>query len=113
MASNKSSLKFRVTLLKVSDILTDKNAMDIAYLFEEISPDKRKLITNAKELFDELRRQTLLHEDKVDVLIEYLDELELSKASGILKDYRGSNTGSVTGSCYELLFFFSQYNFSH
>ncbi|XP_071853708.1 uncharacterized protein [Apostichopus japonicus] len=88
MTSSSSTSPFRLTLLKVSDVLTEKNVQDLAFLCEDISPARRELITNARELFAALQGHDLLNERKVNVLIDWLDELRLLEASNMLKNYR-------------------------
>ncbi|XP_071853246.1 uncharacterized protein [Apostichopus japonicus] len=96
MTSSSSTSPFRLTLLKVSDVLTEKNVQDLAFLCGHISPARRELITNARELFDALQGHDLLNERKVNVLIDWLDELRLLEASYLLKNYRKTHlTGHV------------------
>ncbi|XP_071853701.1 uncharacterized protein [Apostichopus japonicus] len=96
MTSSSSTSPFRLTLLKVSDVLTEKNVQDLAFLCEDISPARRELITNARELFAALQGHDLLNEQKVNVLIDWLDELRLLEASYLLKNYRETHlTGHV------------------
>ncbi|XP_071853702.1 uncharacterized protein [Apostichopus japonicus] len=96
MTSSSSTSPFRLTLLKVSDVLTEKNVQDLAFLCEDISPARRELITNARELFAALQGHELLNEQKVNVLIDWLDELRLLEASNLLKNYRKTHlTGHV------------------
>ncbi|PIK57151.1 hypothetical protein BSL78_05971 [Apostichopus japonicus] len=96
MTSSSSTSPFRLTLLKVSEVLTEKNVQDLAFLCEDISPARRELITTARELFAALQGHDLLNERKVNVLIDWLDELRLLKASNLLKNYRKTHlTGHV------------------
>ncbi|XP_071850468.1 uncharacterized protein [Apostichopus japonicus] len=88
MTSSSSTSPFRLTLLKVSEVLTEKNVQDLAFLCKDISPARRELITNARELFTALQGHDLLNERKVNVLIDWLDELRLLEASNLLKNYR-------------------------
>ncbi|XP_071853697.1 uncharacterized protein [Apostichopus japonicus] len=88
MTSSSSTSSFRLTLLKVSDVLTERNVQDLAFLCEDISPARRELITNARELFATLQGHSLLKEQNVNVLIDWLDELRLLEASNLLKNYR-------------------------
>ncbi|XP_071853725.1 uncharacterized protein [Apostichopus japonicus] len=63
---------------------------------KDISPARRELITNARELFAALQGHDLLNERKVNVLIDWLDELRLLEASNLLKNYRKTHlTGYV------------------
>ncbi|PIK61121.1 hypothetical protein BSL78_01946 [Apostichopus japonicus] len=96
MTSSSTTSPFRLTLLKVSDVLTEQNVQDLAFLCEDISPARRELITNARELFAALQGHDLLNERKVNVLIDWLDELRLLEASNLLKNYRKTHlTGHV------------------
>ncbi|XP_071853705.1 uncharacterized protein [Apostichopus japonicus] len=96
MTSSSSKSPFRLTLLKVSEVLTEENVQDLAFLCEDISPARRELITNARELFAALQGHDLLNERKVNVLIDWLDELRLLEASNLLKNYRKTHlTGHV------------------
>ncbi|XP_071853735.1 uncharacterized protein [Apostichopus japonicus] len=96
MTSSSSKSPFRLTLLKVSEVLTEENVQDLAFLCEDISPARRELITNARELFAALQGHDLLNERKVNVLIDWLDELRLLEASNLLKKYRKTHlTGHV------------------
>ncbi|PIK51068.1 hypothetical protein BSL78_12061 [Apostichopus japonicus] len=88
MTSSSNTSPFRLTLLRVSEVLTKENVQDLAFLCEDISPARRELITNARELFAALQGYDLLSERKVNILIDWLDELRLSEASKLLKEYR-------------------------
>ncbi|XP_071852123.1 uncharacterized protein [Apostichopus japonicus] len=88
MTSSSNTSQFRLTLLRISKVLTKENVQDLAFLCEDISPARREQITNARELFAALQSNDLLSERKVNVLIDWLDELRLSEASKLLKEYR-------------------------
>ncbi|PIK57145.1 hypothetical protein BSL78_05965 [Apostichopus japonicus] len=88
MTSSSNTSPFRLTLLRISEVLTKENVQDLAFLCEDISPARRELITNARELFAALQGYDLLSERKVNILIDWLDELRLSEASKLLKEYR-------------------------
>ncbi|PIK57143.1 hypothetical protein BSL78_05963 [Apostichopus japonicus] len=88
MTSSSNTSQFRLTLLRVSEVLTNENVQDLAFLCEDISPARRELITNARELFAALQGHDLLSERKVNILIDWLDELRLLEASKLLKEYR-------------------------
>ncbi|XP_071852129.1 uncharacterized protein [Apostichopus japonicus] len=88
MTSSSNTSQFRLALLRVSEVLTKENVQDLAFLCEDISPARRELITNARELFAALQGHDLLNERKVNVLIDWLDELRLLEASTLLKEYR-------------------------
>ncbi|XP_071853715.1 uncharacterized protein [Apostichopus japonicus] len=96
MTSASSTSPFRLTLLNVSEVLTKKNVQNLAFLCEDISRARRELITNAMELFADLQGHGLLNEQKVNVLIDWLDKLRLVEASNLLKNYRKTHlTGHV------------------
>lgn len=88
METPSTTSQFRLTLIKVSNALTVKNVEDLAFLCERITTAEREKITDAKKLFSALQMLDLLSERKVNVLIDWLDELNLLKASELLKDYR-------------------------
>lgn len=85
--------EFELTINRVCEVLTDENVEDLAFVCEE-NPERRALITTPKQLFDALSSYDILRDDNVDVLIEWVDELNLTKASSILKAYRRTH---VTG----------------
>lgn len=90
MASSRS--QYTDTLQKVSNVLTEKNVKDLGFLCDD--PSLVKGVTNANKLFEVMQDQELLSERNVNVLIDWLDELEISNASKFLKDY---NKLHVTG----------------
>ncbi|XP_071852614.1 uncharacterized protein [Apostichopus japonicus] len=96
MTSSRS--QYTDTLQKVSNVLTEKNVKDLGFLCD--GPSLVKGVTNANELFEVMQDQDLLSERKVNVLIDWLDELELSKASKFLKDYKTLHVTEYRSSCH-------------
>lgn len=88
MAPTSDTFNFRVTLLKLSKILTVKNVKEMSILCAEFSQDIRERITTGKELFDALQRHDLLSEGNLSYLIGLLDDISLVEASQLLKDYQ-------------------------
>ncbi|KAJ8050880.1 hypothetical protein HOLleu_04251 [Holothuria leucospilota] len=88
MASSSPSSQFRLALLRVARQLKHENVQQLAFLCEHISPNRRRELKDAMDLFDQLQEHAVLHEKNVNILIDWLDELQLEEASRPLKTYR-------------------------
>lgn len=85
MTSISLKSRFRLTLLNVSKHLTDDDVQKLLALTPDLTLNTK---TNARNLFDALQDRKLLSEYQVELLIGWLDELQLSEASKCLKGYQ-------------------------
>ncbi|KAJ8050993.1 hypothetical protein HOLleu_04394 [Holothuria leucospilota] len=88
MTSSSPSNQFRLALLRVARQLTHENVQQLAFLCEHISPNRRRELKDAMDLFDQLQEHGVFNKKNVNILIDWLDELQLEEASSPLKTYR-------------------------
>lgn len=88
MAAKKFSPHFGVSLLKISEKLTEKDVKDLTHLYNEAYPEQCETFKNPLEFLRKLRSHKIVEEKNVDKLITWLDNLQLSEASSILKAYK-------------------------
>ncbi|XP_071853124.1 uncharacterized protein [Apostichopus japonicus] len=93
MTSISLKSRFRLTLLNVSKHLTDDDARKLLALTPDLTLYTK---TNARNVFDALQDRKLLSEYHVELLISWLDKLQLSEAFKCLKSYQCEHlTGHV------------------
>ncbi|XP_071852598.1 uncharacterized protein [Apostichopus japonicus] len=103
MKSSRDTLQFKLCLLKVADMLTEKgNVQDLIQLCKGDISNNPELIKDPRDLFVALQHNNLIHEKKVDFLIHKLEKLLLTEAVKILKDYERSHLddgGAANSTC--------------
>lgn len=88
MVSKHSCSEFRKIIDETFTALSQKDVHDLAFICDKISAKERTHITSGRKLCEALQEHGVFNERKVNVLICWLDELRLFKASKILKEYR-------------------------
>lgn len=88
MTSSLVSDEFKTILQQVAEKLTNENVQNIAILCQHSTHNTQEEIKDGMDLFAKLQDLNLLNQDNTTFLVECLDSLQLTDASGPLKLYR-------------------------